>query len=211
MFIFEEPLSADEEKKYLELMGKGDKTAKDILIERNLRLVAHVVKRYSKDEKDMEDLISVGTIGLIKAINTYNPDKGNKLATYAARCIENEILMMYRSEKKKSRDISLNEPIGTDKEGNTINLIDIIEEKNSDVFLKVENSENINKLKSYMAKYLTPREREIVSKRYGLEEGKTMTQKEIGRYYNISRSYVSRIEKRALIKLKKAFDNSYKK
>ncbi len=211
MILFDEPLTREEEEKCLSLMQEGNKAAKDILIERNMRLVAHVVKRYAKDEKDMEDMISVGTIGLIKAVNTFNPGKGNKLATYAARCIENEILMLYRSEKKKSKEVSLNEPIGTDKEGNTINLIDVIEEKNADVFNKVENSDNIEKLKIYIEKYLSDRERDIIKKRYGLDGKSPMTQKEIGIIYDISRSYVSRIEKKALDKLKKAFDNTYKK
>jgi RNA polymerase sporulation-specific sigma factor len=211
MILFEEPLTKEEEDKYLELLQQGDKEAKDILIERNLRLVAHVVKRYAKDEKEMEELISVGSIGLIKAINTFNAGKGNKLATYAARCIENEILMMFRSEKKKSKEVSLNEPIGTDKEGNTINLIDVIEEKNSDVYIKIENNENIKLLKIYMEKYLTDREKEIIRKRYGIDGEDVLTQKEIGEMYDISRSYVSRIEKKALGKLKKAFDNTYKK
>ncbi len=211
MILFDEPLTREEEEKCLSLMQEGNKAAKDILIERNMRLVAHVVKRYAKDEKDMEDMISVGTIGLIKAVNTFNPGKGNKLATYAARCIENEILMLYRSEKKKSKEVSLNEPIGTDKEGNTINLIDVIEEKNADVFNKVENSDNIEKLKIYIEKYLSDRERDIIKKRYGLDGKSPMTQKEIGIIYDISRSYVSRIEKKALDKLKKAFFNTYKK
>ncbi|MCR5837435.1 MAG: RNA polymerase sporulation sigma factor SigK [Lachnospiraceae bacterium] len=203
MILFEEPLTREEEKRYLELLQQGDKEAKDILIERNLRLVAHVVKRYAKDEKEMEELISVGTIGLIKAINTFNAGKGNKLATYAARCIENEILMMFRSEKKKSKEVSLNEPIGTDKEGNTINLIDVIEEKNSDVYIKIENSENIERLKVYMEKYLTGREKEVIRKRYGIDGEDVLTQKKIGEMYDISRSYVSRIEKKALGKLKR--------
>ena len=185
-----EPLTPDEEKIYIEKMRLGDKKAKDILIERNLRLVAHVVKKYYDENRENQDLISIGIVGLIKAVNTYNPDKGNRLVTYAAKCIENELLMMLRAEKKRSKDVSLNEPIGTDKEGNTISLIDLVQK--------------------YVAQILNEREKEIIVWRYGLDGKKPMTQKKVGEKLGISRSYVSRIEKRALEKLKKALDNSYR-
>ena len=187
MKTFKEPLTPKEEKKYLERYAQGDKLAKDILIESNLRLVAHVAKKYS-GERDNEDLISIGIIGLIKAINSFDINKGNRLGTYAAKCIENEMLMMFRNEKKRSRDVSLNEPIGTDKEGNTICLIDVVESDNEDVISNMERQENVEMI------------RDIESE----------TQKIIGMDLNISRSYVSRIEKRALEKIKSAIDYSYK-
>lgn len=211
MRTFEEPLSPDEEKHYLKLMQEGNKDARDILIERNLRLVAHVIKKYSHEDRDMDDMLSIGTIGLIKAINTFKPEKGNKLATYAAKCIENELLMMLRNEKKKNREVSLNEPIGTDKEGNAISLFDVVEQKNEDVLEQMETRENIIRLMEYVDSKLTTREKEIIIERYGLRGKKAKTQKMIGDELGISRSYVSRIEKKALYKLKKAFDNTYKK
>lgn len=210
MRTFDEPLNPEEEKYYLEQLQKGDKGARDILIERNLRLVAHVIKKYSHEDRDMEDLLSIGTIGLIKAINTFKPEKGNKLATYAAKCIDNELLMMLRSEKKKSREVSLNEPIGVDKEGNSISLMDVVEQKNENILERMETSENIMKLMEFVDTKLTNREKEIISKRYGLYGNEARTQKMIGDELGISRSYVSRIEKKALAKLKKAFDNIYK-
>lgn len=210
MRTFLEPLKPEEERYYLELMKQGDKGARDILIERNLRLVAHVIKKYNHEDRDMEDLLSIGTIGLIKAINSFKPEKGNKLATYAAKCIENELLMMLRSEKKKNREISLNEPIGTDKEGNAISFLDVMEQKNEDILEKMELREDIKKLKEFVETELTDREKQIITERYGLNGEKARTQKVIGEKYGISRSYVSRIEKRALNKLRKAFDNTYK-
>ncbi|MGN0383567.1 MAG: RNA polymerase sporulation sigma factor SigK [Eubacterium sp.] len=207
---FMEPLTQSEEDYYLEQLKAGDKKARDILIERNLRLVAHIVKKYNQDERETEDFISIGTIGLIKAINTYDTNKGNRLATYAARCIENEILMMFRNEKKRNRDVSLHEPIGTDKEGNTISLLDIIESESEGMTDKLELQENISRLYQIMPKVLNKRELEIIIKRYGLEKNEAVTQKEIGDELGISRSYVSRIEKRALEKLKKAFDSTNK-
>lgn len=205
MKSFKEPLGPQEEREYLERLMKGDKEAKDILIERNLRLVAHIVKKYATDESDVEDLISVGTIGLIKAINTFKADKGNKLGTYAAKCIENELLMMFRSEKKRNRDVSLNEPIGTDKEGNSISLMDVIEEEQKDIIDEMEMREDTVKLFRYIDEVLSEKEKDIILKRYGLRGNKARTQKLIGEEYGISRSYVSRIEKRALGKLREAF------
>lgn len=210
MQTFLEPLKPEEERYYLELMQQGDKGARDILIERNLRLVAHVIKKYSHEDRDMEDLLSIGTIGLIKAINSFKQEKGNKLSTYAAKCIDNELLMMLRSEKKKNREISLNEPIGTDKEGNAISFLDVVEQKNEDILEKMELREDIKKLKEFVKTELTDRERQIITERYGLNGEKAKTQKIIGEEYGISRSYVSRIEKKALYKLKKAFDNTYR-
>lgn len=206
MRLFKEPLKPEEEKYYLELLRHGDKNARDILVERNLRLVAHVVKKYSHEDRDLEDLLSIGTIGLIKAINTFRPEKGNKLATYAAKCIDNELLMMLRSEKKKNREVSLNEPIGVDKEGNSINLIDVIEFKGEDVSALVETNEDIERVKEYVKTKLNEREREIIIQRYGLNGEEPKTQKVLGEELGISRSYVSRIEKKALEKLKESFD-----
>lgn len=206
MNTFKEPLSAQEEKYYLEQLKKGNKDARDILIERNLRLVAHVVKKYSQEEHDIEELISIGTIGLIKAINTFDMDKGSRLVTYAAKCIDNELLMMLRSKRKTKREVSLYEPIGTDKEGNTISLLDVIESKGNDIIEDIEKEDNILIVKQLMETVLTDRERQIIKMRYGIECD-PVTQKDIGRKLNISRSYVSRIEKKAIIKLKKAFNN----
>ena len=209
MKTFKEPLTPKEEKKYLERYAQGDKLAKDILIESNLRLVAHVAKKYS-GERDNEDLISIGIIGLIKAINSFDINKGNRLGTYAAKCIENEMLMMFRNEKKRSRDVSLNEPIGTDKEGNTICLIDVVESDNEDVISNMERQENVEMIRDIVENKLTKREREIIERRYGMNGRESETQKIIGKDLNISRSYVSRIEKRALEKIKSAIDYSYK-
>lgn len=210
MQTFLEPLTPDEERECIEKMQKGDKEAKDILIERNLRLVAHIAKKYYSDTRDPEDLISIGIIGLIKAINTYNPTKGSRLVTYASKCIENELLMMLRGEKKKSKEISLNEPIGTDKEGNTISLMEVIENTGIDTLKRMENEEDIRRVREYVDNVLTPREKDIIVKRYGLNGEKEMTQKRVGDMLGISRSYVSRIEKKSLEKLKKAFDNTIK-
>lgn len=211
MQTFLEPLTPDEERVCIERMQNGDKEAKDILVERNLRLVAHIAKKYYSDSRDSEDLISIGIIGLIKAINTYNPTKGSRLVTYASKCIENELLMMLRGEKKKSKEISLNEPIGTDKEGNTISLMEVIENTGLDTLKKMENEEDIKRVREYVDTVLTPREKDIITKRYGLNGEKEMTQKNVGEVLGISRSYVSRIEKKSLEKLKKAFDNTNKK
>ena len=208
MKTFLEPLTPNEEKECIEKITQGNKEAKDILIERNLRLVAHIAKKYYGENRDNEDLISIGTIGLIKAVNTYNPQKGNRLVTYASKCIENELLMMLRSEKKKSKEVSLNEPIGMDKEGNTISLIDVVETDEMAMADRMEKAEDIVRVREYVDKVLTKREKEIITKRYGLENGSPITQKKVGKQMGISRSYVSRIEKKALEKLKKAFDNT---
>lgn len=211
MKTFLPPLCLEEEKHYLEKMRDGDLEARYILIERNLRLVAHVCKKYQSGEEDMEDLISIGTIGLIKAISTFNHEKGNRLATYAARCIDNEILMHLRSKKKTSREISLYEPIGTDKEGNQINLLDIVESDERDVIDTIELSGNMKKLYNYIPKVLNKREQEIIMLRYGLYNHIPVTQREIADKIGISRSYVSRIEKKALEKLKKEFERIVEK
>lgn len=208
MKTFLEPLTPNEEKECIEKITQGNKEAKDILIERNLRLVAHIAKKYYGENRDNEDLISIGIIGLIKAVNTYNPQKGNRLVTYASKCIENELLMMLRSEKKKSKEVSLNEPIGMDKEGNTISLIDVVETDEMAMADRMEKAEDIVRVREYVDRVLTKREKEIITKRYGLGNGSPITQKKVGNQMGISRSYVSRIEKKALEKLKKAFDNT---
>lgn len=206
MKSFPKPLSTKEEQEYLRACKKGDRQARDILIERNLRLVAHIVKKYSNPDKDTEDLISVGTIGLIKAIDTFNPEKGIRLATYASCCIENELLMLFRSEKKLAKDIYMSESIGADKEGNEISLLDILESENVDVIEKMTLCENVQKLYIYMKQVLTEREQEIIIMRYGLFRDQELTQREIATKYGISRSYVSRIEKRALSKLRSRYE-----
>ena len=203
---FPKPLSTKEENQYLLACKKGDKQARDVLIERNLRLVAHIVKKYHNVERDTEDLISVGTIGLIKAIDSFQPDKGIRLATYASCCIENELLMLFRSEKKTGKEVYLYEPIGADKEGNEIHLLDIMEGENIDVANKMDLQEDIRRLYIFMKKVLSRREQEILILRYGLYNQEEQTQREIAQYLNISRSYVSRIEKKALAKLKECYD-----
>ncbi|MBE5875420.1 MAG: sigma-70 family RNA polymerase sigma factor [Lachnospiraceae bacterium] len=209
MKTFQQPLSAEEETGYLKIMHESDgeeaQKAKQILIERNLRLVAHVAKKYAGSGEDMEDLISIGTIGLIKAISTFHYDKGSKLSTYAARCIDNELLMMFRARKKITREISLYEPIGTDKEGNEISLLDICMQEQADIVERMDMDEKTGKLSGLVEEALDEREKEIVVLRYGLNGRKEMTQWEIGKLLGISRSYVSRIEKKALQKLKKAY------
>lgn len=205
MKTFLTPLSPDEEKYYLEKVKDNDLEARYILIERNLRLVAHVCKKYQTGEEDMEDLISIGTIGLIKAISTFDYEKGNRLATYAARCIENELLMHLRLKKKTAREISLYEPIGTDKEGNQIHLLDIMESSEQEIFETIELSSNMKLLYQYIPRVLTKREQEIIMLRYGLYNRKPVTQREIADRIGISRSYVSRIEKHALEKLRQEF------
>lgn len=210
MKTFRQPLSASEEAYYLQLLktGNGEEAekAREILIERNLRLVAHIARKYQNVNEDMEDLISIGTIGLIKAISSFDAGKG-KLSTYASRCIDNELLMLLRSRKKNAREVSLFEPIGTDKEGNEINLLDIMEQEQTDVVEQLELSGNIKKMSRLIREVLNEREREIIYLRYGLLTGKEVTQREIGEMLNISRSYVSRIEKRALMKLREGFQD----
>ena len=198
--IFPYPLSKEEEEKYTELARLGDKEARDKLIEHNLRLVAHIVKKYDHNKGDEDDLISIGTIGLIKGIDSYSYKHGTRITTYCARCIENEILMYFRSDKKNSKNISLNEPIGFDKEGNEITFLDILKTPKPDFALDIHNQNNLELLKDYF-KVLTDREKEIIIKRYGLNDEKPITQKQIAESLNISRSYVSRIEKRALTKM----------
>ncbi len=206
MKTFLMPLNAEEEKFYLEKMKEGSLEAKNTLIERNLRLVAHISRKYQNGEEDMEDLISIGTIGLIKAIATFNYERGNRLATYAARCIDNELLMYFRGKKKTSREVSLYEPIGTDKEGNQINLMDVVESTDRDIFEIIELKGNTRKVYEAIPRVLNSREREIIEWRYGLYTRKPVTQREIADKLGISRSYVSRIEKRALEKLKGCFE-----
>ena len=195
---FPKPLSAKDEQMYIEKMNNGDIDAKNKLIEHNLRLVVHIAKKYSAGIRDNEDLISLGTIGLIKGINSFDSSKGTRLATYAARCIENEILMLMRSNKKNQGDVSLNDPIGTDKEGNQILLMDIIGADEEDVIREIDTKEKIKKLYFNIENLLDMREKEIIRLRYGLIDGKEWTQSEVAKVMNISRSYVSRIEKNAL-------------
>ncbi|WP_425451928.1 RNA polymerase sporulation sigma factor SigK [Bacillus taeanensis] len=197
---FPQPLSDKDEKKYLELMEKGDDLARNRLIEHNLRLVAHIVKKFDNTGEDSEDLISIGTIGLIKAIESYSIDKGTKLATYAARCIENEILMYLRSLKKTKKDVSLHDPIGQDREGNEISLIDVLKADTEDVVEKIQLNMEKQKIYQYIH-VLDDREKEVIVGRFGLDQKKERTQREIAKSLGISRSYVSRIEKRALMKL----------
>ena len=205
MKSFPQPLTAAEERYYLQKYTEGDLEAKHILIERNLRLVAHVIKKYQYLDEDPEDLISIGTIGLIKAVVTFNPEKGTRLATYAARCIDNEILMMLRSKKKTSKEVSLYEPIGTDREGNEIQLFDIIETSEDDAQKKVALKDDIQLLYSKLESVLTARERLVLKMRYGLHNEEEYTQREIAAKLGISRSYVSRIEKSAIEKLRTFF------
>ena len=200
---FPQPLTASEEREYMQRYTEGDLEAKHILIERNLRLVAHIVKKYQTCEEETEDLLSIGTIGLIKAVVTFNPEKCVRLGTYAARCIENEILMYLRAKKKSSREISLYEPIGTDREGNEIQLFDIIETEEEDAHQKAELSEDIRLLYQKVESELSPRERLVLKMRYGLYNKEEYTQREIAGQLGISRSYVSRIEKSAIEKLRR--------
>ncbi|MDD3218898.1 MAG: RNA polymerase sporulation sigma factor SigK [Lachnospiraceae bacterium] len=208
MKTFQKPLTHEEERYYLEKLKAGDLEARQVLIERNMRLVAHVVKKYQGVDEELDDLISVGTIGLIKAVSTFNPDKGSRLATYAARCVDNELLMLLRSRKKISKDVSLYEPIGTDKEGNEIHLLDIMEGKEKDISTHLIKEEEQSHLYKILHTSLTDREQLILRYRYGLYGEKELTQREIAKRLNISRSYVSRIEKTALEKLRSRFLSS---
>ena len=205
MKSFPNPLTPAEEKYYMQKYTEGDLEAKHVLIERNLRLVAHVIKKYQYLDEDPEDLISIGTIGLIKAVVTFNPDKGNRLAAYASKCVENEILMYLRAKKKTNKEISLYEPIGTDREGNEIKLYDIIETDEADVPEKIHLKENIQKLYEKVETELSQREKLVLKMRYGLYNGEEYTQREIARQLGISRSYVSRMEKSAVEKLREFF------
>lgn len=202
--VFPDPLSKEEEEIYVEKAQMGDKEARNQLIEHNLRLVAHIVKKYDHRKEDIDDLISIGTIGLIKGVDSYSYKKGTRITTYCARCIENEILMYFRSDKKNSKNVSINEGIGFDKDGNEITFLDILKTPKPDFALDLYKQTNMKLLKKYFD-VLTPREREIVIKRYGLNNQKETTQKEIAKELGISRSYVSRIEKRALTKLLREF------
>lgn len=208
MKTFQKPLTAGEEAHYIRLLKEGtaeeSARAKTMLIERNLRLVAHIAKKYQNAGEDMEDLISIGCIGLIKAVDTFDAGKGH-LATYACRCIDNELLMLLRSKKKTAREVSLYEPIGQDKEGNEIHLLDVIEQQQPDIIENMEFHRNIQTLFQLMDTCLTEREKKIITLRYGLFGGTEVTQNEIGALLGISRSYVSRIEKKALQKLKEEF------
>ena len=204
MKTFLKPLTILEEKTFLEQFRRGEQEAKRVLIERNMRLVAHIVKKYSQTDYEMEDLISIGTIGLIKAVDTFNPDRSNRLGTYAAKCIDNEILMFLRAERKKGREVSLYEPIGVDKEGNAISLVDVIEAESKDVTEKVSIAQDIRRMYSAYQEILSDREKQVVAMRYGLFGGEEHTQREVAAALKISRSYVSRIEKGALLKLRGA-------
>lgn len=201
--IFPEPLKKEQEEKYIKEMLLGNKQARNKLIEHNLRLVAHIVKKYD-NKSETDDLISIGTIGLIKGIDSFSNKNGARLTTYCARCIENEILMNYRSNKKRNKNVSINEPIGYDKDGNEITLLDILKTPDPDFAMKIHENNNIKLLKNYF-NILNEREKEIIIKRYGLNNKDEQTQKEIAKELNISRSYVSRIEKRALTKLLREF------
>ena len=205
MKTFLKPLTLAEEQFYLQQYQRGDLEAKNILIERNLRLVAHVVKKYQGTDVEMDDLISIGTIGLIKAISTFDSCKSVRLSTYAARCIDNELLMMLRSKKKHSREVSLYEPIGTDKEGNEISLLDVIESPPVDVVEDYSTREDVSYLLNSMKSTLTPKEYQVICYRFGLFGEEEQTQREIAKRLHISRSYGSRIEKNALLKLRSLF------
>lgn len=205
MKTFPPPLTSDEEDYYLKQCALGDLEARDVLITRNLRLVSHIMKKYQNLDEDIEDLISIGTIGLIKAVNSFDPGKKTKFATYACRCIENEVLMLLRNKKKFSKDSSLYEPIGTDREGNEIHLYDLIESEEDDAYSQVLLSQNIALLYKKLRSELSLREQYVLIMRYGLFNQKPKTQNEIASHLNISRSYVSRIEKSAIEKLRPYF------
>ncbi len=200
---FPSPLTKEEESMYVQRWLEGDVDARNVLVEHNLRLVAHIIKKYYTQTNDVDDLISIGTIGLIKGINTYRPDKGVRLATYASRCCENEILMYFRSQKKTAGDVSLSDAIDTDADGNSLSLMDIIsqDEELSD---RIGNFEICGKLRGYVDTVLTEREAKIIKMRYGLNDMKPLTQRETAELCGISRSYVSRLEKKALEKLREA-------
>ncbi|HJB90350.1 MAG TPA: RNA polymerase sporulation sigma factor SigK [Candidatus Eisenbergiella merdigallinarum] len=209
MKTFQKPLSKEEESLCIRALQDGDagrrSEAKRLLIERNLRLVAHIARKYTNVDEDMEDLISIGTIGLIKAVDSFDLHKNSRLASYAARCIDNELLMMLRGKKKTSREVSLFEPIGTDREGNEISLLDVMEQEQPDIVEEMEKARCLSQLYGLMDTELSAREREVLTLRYGLAGGREVTQKEIGEKLGISRSYVSRIEKKALGKMRAGF------
>ena len=204
---FPKPLSEKQEREYLLRMKKGDQEARSKLIEHNLRLVAHIIKKYYGAQGEQDDLVSIGTIGLIKAVNTFDPDKNIRLSSYASRCIENEILMHFRSAKKRAGDISLDETIDTDKDGNPLTLMDIMAVEDT-ILDELDSKLNSRKLRQYIEEELTDREKKIILLRYGLDGREPMTQKNVAKLMDISRSYVSRIETKALKKLKKRYDTS---
>ncbi len=203
MKTFPNPLTPAKERECLERLKEGDQEARRLLIEHNMRLVAHVVKKYQYTDYDTEDLLSVGTIGLIKAVNTFKQDRGSRLATYAAKCVENEILMLLRSHKKYSREVSLYEPIGVDKDGESIHLVDVIQMENEDVLEQMILDQDVRELYQAYKTCLNDNEKQVVRMRYGLFGGKEYTQREIAQAMGLSRSYISRIEKRGLEKIGK--------
>ena len=211
MKTFPKPLTAREERECLERYQEGDQEARATLIERNMRLVAHVAKKYQNTDYDMEDLLSVGTIGLIKAVNTFHTDRGSRLATYAAKCVENEILMLLRANKKYSKEVSLFEPIGVDKDGETVSLVDVIEMENKEALETIILSQDIKELYDAFDHCLRDTEKKVIGMRYGLYGGKEHTQWEIADMLGISRSYVSRIEKKSIEKLSMEFEKNNKK
>ena len=210
MKTFPKPLTAREERECLERYQEGDQEARATLIERNMRLVAHVAKKYQNTDYDMEDLLSVGTIGLIKAVNTFHTDRGSRLATYAAKCVENEILMLLRANKKYSKEVSLFEPIGVDKDGETLSLVDVIEMENKEALETIILSQDIKELYDAFDHCLRDTEKKVIGMRYGLYGGKEHTQREIADMLGISRSYVSRIEKKSIEKLRMEFEKNNK-
>ena len=201
---FPQPLSAREEREYLERYKEGDREAREVLIHRNMRLVAHIVKKYQGTDYETEDLLSVGAIGLIKAVDTFNPDKGSRLGTYAAKCVENEILMLFRAGKKYSKEVSIYEPIGTDKDGETVSLMDVLEQEGKEALEQVILNQDVRNLYESIEKNLNDTEKTVIRMRYGLFDSKEYTQREVAKVLGISRSYVSRIEKKAMEKLKEA-------
>ena len=205
MKTFPQPLSAREEREYLERYRSGDQAAREELIYRNMRLVAHVIKKYQNSEYEMEDLLSVGTIGLIKAVNTFNMEKGSRLATYAAKCVENEVLMMFRAGKKFSKEVSIYDPIGTDKDGETVSLLDVLEVDGRDAVDQIILKQDIKQLYETFESSLKDTEKTVIRMRYGLFGEKEHTQREVAEAMGISRSYVSRIEKKAVEKLRLGF------
>ena len=206
MKTFPKPLTDGEEREYLGRLKDGDQRARDVLIERNMRLVAHVVKKYQGTDYDTEDLLSVGTIGLIKAVNTFKTDRGSRLATYAAKCVENEILMLLRASKKFSREVSLFEPIGVDKDGETVSLVDVIEAEGKETLDSIILDQDVKELYQAFETCLKDNEKQVLSLRYGLFGKREHTQREIAGVLGISRSYVSRIEKKAIEKLRCQFE-----
>lgn len=202
--VFPDPLSKEEEERYVELMLKGDKEARSKLIEHNLRLVAHIVKKFETTSNDVDDLIGIGTVGLIKGIDSFSPSKNVRLTTYIAKCAENEILMYFRADKKNSKNVSIYDGISYDKDGNEVTVLDVLKTTEPDFADNIYKNDNIRLLKEYL-NVLTPREREVLTKRYGLDNNDEITQKEIAKKLGISRSYVSRIEKRAITKILREF------